>query len=295
MAILLLLIFSCNNNPPIPPTELSKRDTISERYSNGVKKVILSYEGRGKNEHLVYKTTYHSNEKIKSSGPIKNGHKSGTWKTYDIDGTLIEETLYADNGELIDLVNYSKIEPFSPNVTVNDPIKKPKKQTEKVITGKKEKKRPKSVIGKKEKAPEKGGGDNPFGGAGKDPFASGGHGGMKGNDPFASGGHGGMKGNDPRPRNGPVKGSRKERIRLKDPTVPFYPSLKSNIVYIHLLVEIDENGKVVSARNLPSKTTTTDQIIINDVIIRVKKTAKYDKNPGAPLAEAYITVRIQKE
>ena len=168
----------------------------------------------------------------------------------------------------------------------DDPIDKPQDQTEDVITQNDSKvKTPKgqsnktnannsdndpSTVDSKES-------DNPFGGGNR---------GTGSRVNKIDGGSGG----------GEKPGGRgKKRIRLKDPTVPFYPSLKSNKEYIHLKVEIDENGKVVSARNLPSKTTTTDQIIINDVIIRVKKTAKYDKNPGAPLAEAYITVRIQKE
>ena len=57
----------------------------------------------------------------------------------------------------------------------------------------------------------------------------------------------------------------------------------------------DENGNVVSARNLPSKTTILDQRIINQVIQKTIKTAKYNKEPGAALAEAFITVKIMPQ
>jgi hypothetical protein len=55
---------------------------------------------------------------------------------------------------------------------------------------------------------------------------------------------------------------------------------------------INEAGEVVSANNLASKTTTTDQRIINQVISAVKNQVKYSKDPGAGLVSVFLTVKV---
>jgi len=63
-------------------------------------------------------------------------------------------------------------------------------------------------------------------------------------------------------------------------------------VTVNLKLTINEEGNVVGATNIPSKTTTTDQRIINQVISAVKSQVKYNKNPGAAMKEVYLTVKL---
>ena len=167
----------------------------------------------------------------------------------------------------------------------DDPIKKPEEQTEQQLSGKSKKNRTTNK-GKSNKTNSKQS-ENEASTVSKsnNPFASGGKKGGDGNGK----GFGKDKGNGA--GDGPGgRGDGGKRIRLKDPVVDNYQI--NNIEYIHLKVVIDENGNVISARNLPSKTTILDQRIINQVIQKTIQTAKYNKKSGAALAEAYITVKI---
>jgi hypothetical protein len=123
------------------------------------------------------------------------------------------------------------------------------------------------------------------------------------NDPFAPGGKGGENGGGEGDKFGKDSGNGKDgktgsgngegRIRIKDPSIP---DLKSNVdVVIHLKLTIDAQGNVVSAQNIAAKTTTTDQILINKVIHEVKKQVKYNKEPGAALANVYMPVNIKAQ
>jgi hypothetical protein len=64
-------------------------------------------------------------------------------------------------------------------------------------------------------------------------------------------------------------------------------------VTIYLKLTINENGDVVSAKSITSKTTTTNEVLINKVISEVIKQVKYIEDPGTSLALAYYTVKIE--
>lgn len=79
------------------------------------------------------------------------------------------------------------------------------------------------------------------------------------------------------------------RIRLNEPNLADITSETS--VIIHLIVKIDEDGNVRSAKNT-SRTSTTDQILINKVISIIIKQVKYNKKPDSGFEEALITINI---
>ena len=118
------------------------------------------------------------------------------------------------------------------------------------------------------------------------------------NNPFGSGGNNGQNGQGTSPfgndvgsgGNGPAgPGSGEGRIRLNDPSVDH---INTDVdVTIYLKLTINEDGLIVAAQST-SKTTTTDQRIINQVIAAVKKQVKYSKAPGAGLVTQYLTVKI---
>jgi hypothetical protein len=60
---------------------------------------------------------------------------------------------------------------------------------------------------------------------------------------------------------------------------------------VHLKLTVNEDGQVISASST-SKTTTTDQRIINQVISAVKSQVKYNKDPGAGLVSMFLTVKV---
>ena len=123
------------------------------------------------------------------------------------------------------------------------------------------------------------------------------------NDPFASGGNsngdnggsGDTFGSDGTGTEGDGGGggTGKGRIRKNDPILT---DLKSNVnAYIYLKLTIDAQGNVVSASNIKSQTTTTNQILINKVIYQVKKQVKYNKDEGSPLAKVFMTVKVDAQ
>jgi hypothetical protein len=122
------------------------------------------------------------------------------------------------------------------------------------------------------------------------PFASGGQGGKEGagKGPFGGIGNGG-EGEDG-PGNGSGGGT---RIRLNDPVLPQYNTNFDSKVYLQLT--INGNGEVVNAKCIKSKTTCSDQSIINDVIRNVIKQTKYKKDPTTALAITYLTVDIDAQ
>jgi|GEM_PF-5824634 len=113
-------------------------------------------------------------------------------------------------------------------------------------------------------------------------------------NPFGSGGNssGGGFGNDDggySKGTGPGIGSGETRIRLNNPSVDH---IESDVdVLINLKVTINEEGSIVSAFST-SKTTTTDQRIINQVISAVKEQVKYSKSPGAVMVTQYLSIKI---
>ena len=119
--------------------------------------------------------------------------------------------------------------------------------------------------------------DNPFGTGGDGGGQGSGSGRKYGNDQCTGGSGPGGNGNG------------HGRIRLNDPKVD---QIKTNVnVFIYLKLTVNAEGNVVSAYST-SKTTTTDQRIINQVMAAVKSQVKYNKDPGSGLVTVFLTVRI---
>ena len=126
----------------------------------------------------------------------------------------------------------------------------------------------------------------------------------KSDNPFASGGTGGKEGAGKGPFGGVGNGGDGEdgsgsgsgggtRIRLNDPVLPQYNTNFDSKVYLQLT--INGNGEVVNAKCIKSKTTCSDQSIINDVVKQVIKQVKYKKDPTTALAITYLTVNIDAQ
>jgi hypothetical protein len=122
------------------------------------------------------------------------------------------------------------------------------------------------------------------------------------NNPFASGGTGGNEGagkgkfggvgNGGNGEDGPgTGGGGGTRVRLNDPVLPEYEINYASQVYLQL--NINGNGEVVNAKCIKSKSTCSDQKIIDDVIRQVIKQVKYKKDPSTALAITYITLNIR--
>ena len=125
----------------------------------------------------------------------------------------------------------------------------------------------------------------------------------KANNPFGDGGNGGGQGGGNGAFDGNGKGtggegdgegdgfgSGKARIRNNDPVLPIY-----NIdvdVKIHLKLTVSGDGNVTNAVCIKSKSTTTDQTIISDVIRQVIRQVKYNKDPNGRVAYCYLTVQV---
>lgn len=172
----------------------------------------------------------------------------------------------------------------------DDPLDKPKPQTEEILT---QTKNPKTQThtGKGNTTNSANSQNQPSTSQQSDnPFSSGGSG--TGN----SGGDGGTFGGDSGTGtggNGTGTGSGKNRTRLNNVNID---DLKYNSnETIHLKLVIDAEGNVVQAINIISKTTTTDQILINKVIVAVKKQVKYSKESGASLVAVFYTIGISAQ
>jgi|688.fasta_scaffold81136_4 hypothetical protein len=125
-------------------------------------------------------------------------------------------------------------------------------------------------------------------------------------NPFGDGGNGGGGGGGDGPTFG--KGTGEEgngpgddgdgwgtgnRIRINDPVLPKYNTDVS--LKIHLKLTVAGDGSVMNAVCIKSKTTTTDQTIINDVIREVKKQVKYKKDPAGRSDINYLTVKVRAQ
>ena len=123
------------------------------------------------------------------------------------------------------------------------------------------------------------------------------------NNPFANGGQGGNQGGGsggtfgtstgPGTQGTGGTGSGKGRVRLNEVNIQDLPYNSDEL--FHLQLVIDAEGNVIQIINILGKTTTTDQILINQVKAAVKKQVKYNKDPGAPLAKVYYTVGINAQ
>jgi hypothetical protein len=124
------------------------------------------------------------------------------------------------------------------------------------------------------------------------PFGTGGTGGGTGtgNGPFSGDGSGEGDGGD---GGGRGTGDGTNRVRLNNPVLDKF---KTDVdIYVHLKLIINGDGKVESAKNIASKTTTTDQRIINGVISEVIKQVKYNKDKNAGLQFTFVTCIIRAQ
>ena len=80
------------------------------------------------------------------------------------------------------------------------------------------------------------------------------------------------------------------RIRYGDPNTDNIYSDEPQTIYLKLTVNAE--GEVVGGKST-SKTTTTDQRIINQVLTNVKSQVRYSKKPGASLEFVYLTVNVR--
>ena len=167
----------------------------------------------------------------------------------------------------------------------NDPVDEPKEQIEEVITGKS--KRSYTKTGKSNKT----NGNDANNQAStttqsQDPFGSGGSGGKNGagNGPFSG------PGNSDDGDDGPRKEKRKILKVITHAVLPQYDiDYKSNI---SLQLTVNENGEVVAAKSIKSKTTCYDQRIVNQVVNEVIRQVKYNKENGAGLVYVEYSVEI---
>lgn len=84
--------------------------------------------------------------------------------------------------------------------------------------------------------------------------------------------------------------AKKPRIRLNNPNTENISSDQS--CKISLKLQVNAEGDVIRAENLTSKTTTTNQVVINQVISNVKNQVKYNAKPGSALEVVFLTVNI---
>ncbi len=116
------------------------------------------------------------------------------------------------------------------------------------------------------------------------PFGGGDGGGEGGGNGPAFGPDSGKEG-----KTGKGNGSGEGRIRYNNISVD---DISTDIkITVNLQLTINEDGQVVSARNM-SGTTTTDQRIINQVIAASKAQLKFNKEPGAGLQKVFYTAVI---
>lgn len=90
---------------------------------------------------------------------------------------------------------------------------------------------------------------------------------------------------------GPGDGDgKKPRVRLNDPNNNNISSDQSCSVSLKLT--INGEGAVIKAENLVSKTSTTNQIVINQVIANVRSQVRYNKKEGASAEIVYLTINL---
>ena len=124
----------------------------------------------------------------------------------------------------------------------------------------------------------------------------------RGNNPFGDGGNGGGKGGGNGPFDGKGTGGDgdgkgdgfgdgKSRIRINDPVLPTYNTDVD--LKIHLKLTVTGDGVVSTGVCIKSKTTTTDQTIINDVIRQYIRQVRYNKDPNGKTTINYVTQIIK--
>lgn len=121
--------------------------------------------------------------------------------------------------------------------------------------------------------------------AAPNPFGTGGSGGGTG------GGNGKGFGKDD--GNGTGKGNGegvKARVRLNDPNTDGIESDQNCKICMKLTINAE--GDIIKAENIIAKTTTTNQLIISQVLSNVKAQVKYNKKEGAAPEIVFLTVNL---
>ncbi|MCE3296911.1 MAG: hypothetical protein K0R65_2625 [Crocinitomicaceae bacterium] len=170
----------------------------------------------------------------------------------------------------------------------NDPVDNPKPQTEKIITNSNGEVKTHSGQSNNQNANNSQNTSTSTQKA-ENPFGDGGDGGGKGGGRGKGTGFGRDEGTGSGSGGGDGDAS-KPRVRLNDPNNDNISSSQSCKVCLKL--SINAQGDVVRAENLTSKTTTTNQTVINQVISNVKNQVRYNKKEGASLEQVYLTVNI---
>ena len=125
------------------------------------------------------------------------------------------------------------------------------------------------------------------------PFGTGGTGGGNETGDGKLGGPGRGEGEGKDDGTGKGYGSGENRIRKNNPKLDQF---RTDVdITINLKLIINSSGKVVSATNITSKTTTIDQRIINGVISEVMKQVKYDEKKDARDEYVYFTYLIRAQ
>lgn len=122
---------------------------------------------------------------------------------------------------------------------------------------------------------------NPFSGSGSSGSGNSGSGGGFGSDVGPGSGSG-----------APGRGMVGDRVRTSNiVSKPKTPNDENCVIALKLVV--DSRGVVVFAEAIREHTTTTNQLLINEVIDLVKKEVRYKEKPGALNETAFYTVTVR--
>lgn len=114
-----------------------------------------------------------------------------------------------------------------------------------------------------------------------------GNGNGSGNGQFGGPGNGNGEGDG----TGNGRGSGQGRIRLNNVSLPQYES--DFDCRIGFKVQVNAEGKVIGVRTVRTITTCIDDRTINDIKERIKREVKYNKDPGAGIAEMDYTINLK--
>jgi predicted RNase H-like nuclease (RuvC/YqgF family) len=80
------------------------------------------------------------------------------------------------------------------------------------------------------------------------------------------------------------------RKRVQEADLNAIKSKTDQIIYLKL--EVDDNGNIISATNIPERTTTLDNKLIKKVIQTIETQVKYEKRENILIEIVYMTVKI---
>lgn len=76
---------SCDDHPAVQAEDLSPKEHVIEKHSNGKPKQVFTYAGSDSLNRV--ETAYHSNGALMSTGEIVSGERHGEWRSFHPDGT----------------------------------------------------------------------------------------------------------------------------------------------------------------------------------------------------------------